>query len=89
MDRSLEFERIEGAAILTAQQHVDALQTAVNERALDYRIDEKIYAGYAMGSVTLGDLTAIGGVRVELGHEVVEGTVAGRLDEAQRIFGQG
>ncbi|HEU0043503.1 TonB-dependent receptor [Sphingomonas sp.] len=44
---------------------VDVVQTAVNERALDYVIREKIYAGYAMGSVKLGDLTAIGGVRVE------------------------
>ena len=44
---------------------VDVVQTAVNERALDYTIREKIYAGYGMASVTLGDLTAIGGVRVE------------------------
>ena len=29
----------------------------------------------------------LGGVRVELGDEVVEGTVAGRLDEARRLFG--
>ncbi len=35
------------------------------------------------------DPEVLGGVRVELGHEVVEGTVAGRLDEAQRIFGHG
>ena len=28
----------------------------------------------------------LGGVRVELGDEVVEGTVAGRLDEARRLF---
>jgi TonB-dependent receptor len=44
---------------------VDVLQTAINERAVDYAIREKIYAGYGMASVTLGDLTAIGGVRVE------------------------
>ena len=35
------------------------------------------------------DPDVLGGVRVELGDEVVEGTVAGRLDEAQRIFGHG
>lgn len=33
------------------------------------------------------DPDVLGGVRVELGDEVVEGTVAGRLDEAQRLFG--
>lgn len=48
-----------------ARTTIDVLQTAINERALDYAINEKIYAGYAMGSVTMGALTAIGGVRVE------------------------
>ncbi|MES2753255.1 MAG: TonB-dependent receptor [Pseudomonadota bacterium] len=43
----------------------DVLQTSINERALDYRIREKITAGYGMASLTFGDLTAIGGVRVE------------------------
>lgn len=28
----------------------------------------------------------LGGVRVELGHEVIEGTVASRLEEARRLF---
>lgn len=40
-------------------------QSAINDRALDYRIHEKIYSGYAMGNIVMGDLTAIGGVRVE------------------------
>lgn len=35
------------------------------------------------------DPDVLGGVRVELGDEVVEGTVASRLDEAQRLFGAG
>ena len=35
------------------------------------------------------DPDVLGGVRVELGDEVVEGTVAGRLDDAQRLFGTG
>ena len=39
--------------------------TQRNELSLDYDIHEKITAGYAMGQVELGDLTAIGGVRVE------------------------
>lgn len=44
---------------------LDAPQTAINDAALDYRIREKIYAGYGMANLILGDLTAIGGVRVE------------------------
>jgi F-type H+-transporting ATPase subunit delta len=33
------------------------------------------------------DPSVLGGVRVELGDEVVEGTVAGRLEQARRLFG--
>jgi F-type H+-transporting ATPase subunit delta len=33
------------------------------------------------------DPDVLGGVRVELGDEVVEGTVAGRLEQARRLFG--
>lgn len=44
---------------------LNATQTAANERALDYHIHEKIYAGYGMASLVFGDLTAIGGVRIE------------------------
>lgn len=44
---------------------LNAAQTAINNASLDYRIHEKIYAGYGMINVVLGDLTAIGGVRVE------------------------
>ena len=44
---------------------LNAAQTARNDRALDYRIHEKIYAAYGMASLSFGDLTAIGGVRVE------------------------
>ena len=44
---------------------LDEVTTAFNDLASDYDINEKIYAGYAMASVELGDLTAIGGARVE------------------------
>ena len=44
---------------------LNPLQTAINERALDYHINEKIYAGYGLVNLAIGDLTAIGGVRVE------------------------
>ena len=33
------------------------------------------------------DPSVLGGVRVELGDEVIEGTVAGRLEQARRLFG--
>jgi F-type H+-transporting ATPase subunit delta len=33
------------------------------------------------------DPSVLGGVRVEFGDEVIEGTVASRLDEARRLFG--
>ena len=33
------------------------------------------------------DPHVLGGVRVELGDEVIEGTVAGRLEQARRLFG--
>lgn len=39
--------------------------TLENAFNLDYRIDEKIYAGYAMASVELGALTILGGARIE------------------------
>ena len=34
------------------------------------------------------DPDVVGGVRVELGDEVLEGTVSSKLDEARRLFGQ-
>jgi F-type H+-transporting ATPase subunit delta len=33
------------------------------------------------------DQSVLGGIRVELGDEVIEGTVAGRLEQARRLFG--
>ncbi|WP_417622514.1 TonB-dependent receptor [Parasphingorhabdus sp.] len=39
--------------------------TGFNDKASDYSINEKIYAGYLMASLELGDLTAIGGARIE------------------------
>ena len=33
------------------------------------------------------DEQVLGGVRVELGDEVIEGTVAAKLEEARRLFG--
>lgn len=44
---------------------LNAASTFINDRNVDYHIHEKIYAGYAMGELRFGDLTAIGGIRVE------------------------
>ncbi len=44
---------------------LDEETTGFNDSASDYRVSEKIYAGYVMASLELGDLTAIGGVRIE------------------------
>ena len=40
-------------------------RTAFNELSSDFRISEQIYAGYAMASIEIDDLTVIGGVRIE------------------------
>lgn len=44
---------------------LNVAQTAINDAALDYRIRERIYAGYALANIEWGQLTAIGGLRVE------------------------
>lgn len=44
---------------------LNTVETLRADFNVDYAIDETIYAGYAMATVALGDLTAIGGVRVE------------------------
>lgn len=44
---------------------LDQVSTAFNDLSSDYRVKERIYAGYGMASLDVGDLTAIGGIRVE------------------------
>lgn len=44
---------------------LDEETTAFNDKASDYTINEKIYAGYAMVSVDMDDVTVIAGARVE------------------------
>lgn len=44
---------------------LDAATTAKNDYALDYNIRERIYAGYGMANIQFGELTVIGGARVE------------------------
>ncbi len=40
-------------------------ESAANSIESDYRMREKVYAGYAMGSITMDKLTLLGGVRWE------------------------
>ena len=60
---------------LTEQQR-DRLRAALSKQAGREVVIQEII-----------DPDVLGGVRVELGDEVVEGTVAARLDEARRLFG--
>ena len=59
---------------LTEEQRVRLRQTLRSQVGREVAIQEVI------------DEQVLGGVRVELGDEVVEGTVAGRLHEAWRLF---
>lgn len=60
---------------LTAEQHT-RLQAALSEQAGRQVMVQEIL-----------DPNVLGGVRVELGDEVIEGTVSSRLESARRLFG--
>jgi len=84
---------IEGYVDLAAAQKNRVVATVRVARPLD--ADQKRRLQAALSKQVGRDLViqevidpaVLGGVRVELGDEVVEGTVAARLDEAQRLFG--
>ena len=44
---------------------IDDLNTTIESYGVDYRIDEDVTAGYLMGSIDVGRVTIIGGLRVE------------------------
>ena len=46
-------------------EDLDEEGSFIDSNAEDFRIDENIYAGYAMGSIDIGALSIVGGVRVE------------------------
>ena len=48
-----------------ALTRLDAVSTAFNDLAIDYRIKEKIYAGYGMAHAEFDALTLIAGMRLE------------------------
>lgn len=84
---------IEGYVDLAAAQKNRVVATVRVARPLDADQRRRLQAALArqvgrdLVLQEVIDPDVLGGVRVELGDEVVEGTVAGRLDEAQRLFG--
>jgi F-type H+-transporting ATPase subunit delta len=86
---------IEGYVELAATQKNRVVATVRVARPLDAEQRRRLQAalskqvGRDLVLQEVVDPDVLGGVRVELGDEVVEGTVAGRLDEAQRLFGAG
>ena len=46
-----------------------------------------LQVGRSIAIQEIVDPDVLGGIRVELGDEVIEGTVADRLQEARRLFG--
>ncbi|MGI3781423.1 MAG: F0F1 ATP synthase subunit delta [Janthinobacterium lividum] len=86
---------IEGYVNLAAAQKNRVVATVRVARPLDADQRRRLQAALArqvgrdLVLQEVIDPDVLGGVRVELGDEVVEGTVAGRLDEARRLFGTG
>lgn len=86
---------IEGYVDLAATQKNRVVATVRVARPLDDDQRHRLQAALArqvgrdLVLQEVVDPDVLGGVRVELGDEVVEGTVSGRLDEAQRLFGTG
>ena len=86
---------IEGYVDLAAAQRNRVVATVRVARPLDPEQRRRLQAALArqvgrdLVVQEVIDPDVLGGVRVELGDEVVEGTVAGRLDEARRLFGTG
>lgn len=86
------FPRAVGDAVIADQaafdEDFDEEGSFIDSNAEDFRIDEDIYAGYAMASVDFGALQIVGGVRVEhtdyraQGNEVVLDEEAGTLSLA-------
>jgi F-type H+-transporting ATPase subunit delta len=84
---------IEGYVTLAAAQQTRLLATVRVARPLTAEQSQRLRAALsrqagrdvAIQEIVEPDL--LGGIRVELGDQVIEGTVASRLDDAKRLFG--
>lgn len=84
---------IEGFVTLAADQKNRVVATVRVARPLTSDQRERLRAalskqvGRSIAIQEIVDPKVLGGIQVELGDEVIEGTVADRLEEARRLFG--
>jgi F-type H+-transporting ATPase subunit delta len=84
---------IEGYVTLAAAQQNRQVATVRVARALTQEQTQRLRAalsrqiGRDVAIQEIVEPSLLGGIRVEFGDQVIEGTVASRLDEAKRLFG--
>lgn len=84
---------IEGFVTLAAAQKNRVVATVRVAKPLDPAQRDRLSAslrkqvGREVALQEIVDPDVLGGIRVELGDDVIEGTVAGRLESARRLFG--
>jgi F-type H+-transporting ATPase subunit delta len=84
---------IEGFVTLAAAQKNRVVATVRVAQPLDAERRDRLRAalsrqiGREVAIQEIVEPGVLGGIRVELGDEVIEGTVAGRLQQAKRLFG--
>ncbi|QGF24453.1 F0F1 ATP synthase subunit delta [Raineyella fluvialis] len=73
-------QRSRAVATVRVARPLTAEQTARLQNALNKQL------GRGVSMHVVEDRSVLGGVRVEVGDEVIDGTVASRLDEARKLF---